>query len=391
MSARVVIASTARTPFTRAHKGELKDTRPDTMAAHVINAAIERVPGLTKAQIEDVVLGCAMPEAEQGMNVARIASMLAGLPDTVPGMTVNRFCASGVQSIAQVAQSIRAGEYSVAIAGGTETMTMVPMGGNKVSANPEVMEKQPDVYITMGRTAENVAARFKVSREEQDKLALQSQQRAATAREQGKLKEEIAPIKARWFDDAGQVKEAVIDVDTILRPDTTMEGLQKLKPAFDIKGSVTAGNASPLTDGAAAAVMMSEEKAKAMGVKALGYFIDYTVAGVPPDIMGIGPVPAIRKLLERNKLTIKDISVFEINEAFGAQAAYCIRELRIDNDKVNPNGGAIALGHPLGVSGTRMTGALLRELKRRGGKYGVVSMCIGGGMGAAALFEVDPK
>jgi acetyl-CoA acyltransferase len=391
MSARVVIASTARTPFTRAHKGELKDTRPDTMAAHVINAAIERVPGLNKSQIEDVVLGCAMPEAEQGMNVARIASMLAGLPDTVPGMTVNRFCASGVQSIAQVAQSIRAGEYSVAIAGGTETMTMVPMGGNKVSANPEVMEKQPDVYITMGRTAENVAARFKVSREEQDKLALQSQQRAATAREQGKLKEEIAPFKARWFDDAGQVKEAVIDVDTILRPDTTMEGLQKLKPAFDMKGTVTAGNASPLTDGAAAAVMMSEEKAKAMGVKPLGYFVDYTVAGVPPDIMGIGPVPAIRKLLERNKLSVKDIAVFEINEAFGAQAAYCIRELGIDNDKVNPNGGAIALGHPLGVSGTRMTGALLRELKRRGGKYGVVSMCIGGGMGAAALFEVDAK
>ncbi len=388
MNQRVVVASTARTPFTRANKGELKDTRPDTMAAHAINAAIERVPGLKKEQIEDVVLGCAMPEAEQGMNVARIASLLAGLPDTVPGLTVNRFCASGVQSIAQVAQSIRAGEYSIAIAGGTETMSMVPMGGNKVSANPEVMDKMPDVYVTMGRTAENVAERFKVSRDEQDKLAFTSQQRAAAAREAGRLKEEIAPIKARWFDDAGKATEAVIDNDTILRPDTTLEGLAKLRPAFDIKGTVTAGNASPLTDGAAAAVLMSEEKAKAMGVKALGYFIDFTVAGVAPDIMGIGPVPAIRKLLERNKLAVKDISVFEINEAFGAQAAYCVRELGIDAANVNPNGGAIALGHPLGVSGTRMTGALLRELKRRNGKYGVVSMCIGGGMGAAALFEV---
>jgi len=388
MADRVVIASTARTPFTRATKGELKDTRPDTMAAHAINAAIERVPGLKKEEIEDVVLGCAMPEGEQGMNVARIASLLAGLPDTVPAMTINRFCSSGVQSIVQVAQSILAGQYDLAIAGGTETMTMIPMGGNKVSANPELMEKHPEVYVTMGRTAENVAEKFKVSRADQDAFAAESQRRAATAREKKYLAEEIAPIAVTVFDDAGKPQQVTVSDDTIMRPETTLEGLQKLKPAFDPKGTVTAGNASPLTDGAGAAVVMSEKKAKALGVKPLGYFVDYAVAGVPPEIMGIGPVPAIRKLLERNKLKVGDIDVFEINEAFAAQSVYCVRELGIDPKKVNPNGGAIALGHPLGVSGTRMVGAVLRELKRRGGKRGVVSMCIGGGMGAAALFEV---
>ncbi len=388
MAERVVIASTARTPFTRAHKGELKDTRPDTMAAHVINAAVERVPGLKKEQIEDVVMGCAMPEAEQGMNVARIASLLAGLPDTVPGMTINRFCASGVQSIAQVAAGIQAGHYSIAIAGGTETMTQVPMGGNKVSANPELMDKYPEVYTTMGATAEKVAAKWNVTRADQDAFAAESQKRAGAAREAGKFKDEIAPITAKWFDENGQAKTALISDDTILRPETTLEGLTKLKPAFDAKGTVTAGNASPLTDGAAAAVVMSESKAKELGVKPLGYFVDYAVAGVPPDIMGIGPVPAVRKLLERNKLTVKDIDLFELNEAFAAQGLYCMRELGLSADKVNVNGGAISMGHPLGVSGTRMVGTLLRELKRRGGKRGVVTMCIGGGMGAAALIEV---
>jgi len=387
MAERVVIASTARTPFTRAHKGELKDTRPDTMAAHVISAAIDRVPGLKKEQIEDVVMGCAMPEAEQGMNVARIASLLAGLPDTVPGMTINRFCASGVQSIAQVAAGIQAGHYSIAIAGGTETMTQVPMGGNKVSANPELMDKYPEVYTTMGATAEKVAAKWNVSRADQDAFAAESQKRAGAAREAGKFKDEIAPITAKWFDENGQAKTALISDDTILRPETTLEGLGKLKPAFDAKGTVTAGNASPLTDGAAAAVVMSESKAKELGVKPLGYFIDYAVAGVPPDIMGIGPVPAVRKLLERNKLTVKDIDLFELNEAFAAQGLYCMRELGLSADKVNVNGGAISMGHPLGVSGTRMVGTLLRELKRRGGKRGIVTMCIGGGMGAAALIE----
>jgi acetyl-CoA acyltransferase len=385
---RIVIASSARTPFTRAHKGELKDTRPDTLAAHVIKEAIARVPGLKAEQIEDVVLGCAIPEAEQGMNVARIASLLAGLPDTVPAMTVNRFCSSGLQSIAQLGNSIRAGQVGIGIAGGTESMTMVPMGGVKVSANPELMEKYPEVYTSMGATAEKVAAKFKVSREDQDKFGYESQRRAATAREQQKFKDEIAPITVKVFGEDGVAKSVTVSDDTILRPDTTLEGLAKLKPAFDPKGTVTAGNASPLTDGAAAVVMMSEAKAKELGVKPLGYFVDFTVAGVPPDIMGIGPVPAIRKLLERNKLTVADIDVFEINEAFAAQALYCVRELGIDPAKVNPNGGATALGHPLGVTGTRQTGTLLRELKRRGARRGVVSMCIGGGMGAAGLFEV---
>ena len=387
MPDRVVIASTARTPFTRANKGELKDTRPDTLAAHVIKEAIARVPGLKASDIEDVVLGCAMPEAEQGMNVARIASLLAWLPDTVPGMTVNRFCASGVQSIAQVAQAIQAGQYQVGIAGGVESMSMIPMGGNKVSANPDLMEKFPEVYTSMGATAEQVAAKFGVAREDQDVFANDSQAKAAKARTEGRLKDEIAPISVKVFDDGGTAHTMTVSEDTILRAETTLDGLKKLKPAFDPKGTVTAGNASPLTDGAAAAVVMSESKAKQLGIKPLGYFLDFAVAGVPPDVMGIGPVPAVRKLLEHNKLTVKDIDVFELNEAFAAQSLYCIRELKLDPAKVNPNGGAIALGHPLGVSGTRMVGTVLRELKRRGGKYGVVTMCIGGGMGAAALVE----
>jgi len=388
MAGKVVIASAVRTPFTRALKGEFKDTRPDTLAAVAIAEAVKRVPGLKLSDVDDVIIGCAMPEGEQGMNVARLSALLAGLPDSVPAMTINRFCSSGVQSIAQAAQSILAGMYEVAVAGGTESMSMVPMGGNKVSANPELMEKYPEVYISMGATAENVAKRFEVTREQQDSFAYESQRRAATAREKGIFRDEIVPVTTEVFDEAGVPHTAAISVDTILRPDTTLEGLAKLKPAFNPKGTVTAGNASPLTDGAGAVVLMSEARAQALGVKPLGTFVDFQVAGVPPEIMGIGPVPAVRKLLAKNKLTVKDIDVFELNEAFAAQAVYCIRELGIPADKVNPNGGAIALGHPLGTSGTRMTGTLLRELKRRGGRYGVVTMCIGGGMGAAALFEV---
>ena len=290
-------------------------------------------------------------------------------------------------SIAQVAQAIQAGQYSVGIAGGTETMTMVPMGGNKVSANPELMDKHPEVYTTMGATAEKVAAKFDVKREDQDVFAANSQKKATEAREKGIFKDEIAPITVTLFDDAGKARQVTVSDDTIIRAETTLEGLQKLKPAFDPKGTVTAGNASPLTDGAGAAVVMSEAKAKELGVKPLGYFVDFAVAGVPPEIMGIGPVPAIRKLLEKNKLKTSDIDVYEINEAFAAQAAYCSRELGLDASKVNPNGGAIALGHPLGTTGTRQTGTLLCELARRNGKLGVVSMCIGGGMGAAALFS----
>nr|AYM52493.1 hypothetical protein [Archangium sp.] len=388
MPGRVVIASAVRTPFTRAHKGEFKDTRPDTLAALAIKEAVAQVPGLKPEEIEDVILGCAMPEAEQGMNVARNAALLAGLPDTVPGMTINRFCSSGTQSIAQAAQAIKAGMIQVAVAGGTESMSMVPMGGNKVSANPEIMAKYPEVYTSMGATAENIASRYKVSREDADKFAYESQRRAATAREQGKFKEEIFPVTTTVFDEEGKAHQVTVSVDTILRPDTTLEGLAKLRPAFNQKGVVTAGNASPLTDGAAAAVVMSEEKAQQLGVKPLGYFLDYQVAGVPPEIMGVGPVPAVKKLLAKNNLKVEDIDVFELNEAFAAQALYCIRELGIPLDKANPNGGAIALGHPLGVSGARLVATLLRELKRRNGRYGVVTMCIGGGMGAAALIEL---
>jgi acetyl-CoA acyltransferase len=387
MPGRVVIASAVRTPFTRAHKGEFKDTRPDTLAAIAIKEAVAQVPGLKPADVEDVILGCAMPEAEQGMNVARIATLLAGLPDTVPAMTINRFCSSGSQSIAQVAQAILAGTIEIGIGGGTESMTMVPMGGNKTSANPDIMAKLPEVYTSMGATAENIATRYSVTREDADKFAYESQRRAATAREQGKFKEEIVPVTTTYFDEDGTAKTVTVTVDTILRPDTTLEGLAKLRPAFNAKGVVTAGNASPLTDGAAAAVLMSEAKAKELGVKPLGYFLDSTVAGVPPEVMGIGPVPAVRKLLARNKLEVKDIDVFELNEAFAAQALHCIRELGIPLDKVNPNGGATALGHPLGVSGARMVATILRELKRRNGRYGVVSMCIGGGMGFACLVE----
>jgi acetyl-CoA acyltransferase len=386
MSTRVVIASAVRTPFTRARRGELKDTRPDTMAAWAIKAALERAPGVEAADIEDVILGCAMPEAEQGMNVARPAAMLAGLPDSVPGLTINRFCSSGVQSIGQAAQAILAGAYDIAIAGGTESMTMVPMGGNKPSANPDLLARWPEVYTTMGATAENVAARFGVTREEQDRFAYESQRRAAAAQAEGRLDDEIFEVTAEWFE-GSELKTATLKKDTINRADTTYESLAALKPAFRAKGTVTAGNASPLTDGAAAAVVMSEAAAIKRNIRPLGYFRDLQVAGVPPEIMGIGPVPAIRRLLSRNGLRVEDIDVFEINEAFAAQAVYCVRELGIDPAKVNPNGGAIALGHPLGVSGTRMTATLLRELKRRGGKLGVVSMCIGGGMGAAALFE----
>ena len=385
---RAAIVSAVRTPFTRAYRGEFKDTRPDTLGGLAIKAALEQAPGLNPEDVEDVVMGCAMPEAEQGNNVAKMSAVIGGLPNTVPAMTINRFCSSGVQSIALIGQAIQAGSIDCGIAGGTESMTMIPMGGNKFSANPQLMADYPEVYTTMGATAENVASRFGVTREDQDAFAARSQQRAEAAQKEGRLSDEIFPVTTTVFDKGGQSVEVTVDKDTIMRHGTTAEGLGKLRPAFRPKGgTVTAGNASPLTDGAAAAVVMSEEKAKDLGLDPLGYYIDLQVAGVDPDIMGIGPVPAVRKLLAKNNLTVDDIDVFELNEAFAAQSLYCIRELGLDEEKVNPNGGAIALGHPLGVSGTRMTATILRELKRRGGKYGVVTMCIGGGMGAAALFE----
>lgn len=386
MATRAVIASALRTPFTRSHKGELKDTRPDTLAAWAIQKAVSAVAGLAPESIDDVIIGCAMPEGEQGMNVARIAALLAGLPHTVSAMTINRFCSSGVQSIALAAQSILSGSTDIVVAGGTESMTMVPMGGYKPSANPVLMETYPEAYTAMGATAEIVAERFGITRQQQDEFAYESQRRAEEATAAGRLQEEIFSVQVTEMTNDGP-RNAFVSTDTILRSGTTYEALARLKPAFKPTGTVTAGNSSPLTDGAAAAVVMSENAASKLGIQPLGYFVDLQVAGVAPEIMGTGPVPAVRKLLAKNGLNLSQIDVIELNEAFAAQAVYCIRELGLDPERVNPNGGAIALGHPLGVSGTRMTATLLRELKRRGGRYGIVTMCIGGGMGAAALFE----
>ncbi|MEC9398937.1 MAG: thiolase family protein, partial [Myxococcota bacterium] len=311
----VVIVSYARTAFTRAHKGEFKDTRPDTLAAEAIKAALERAPGLDPADVEDVILGCAMPEGEQGMNVARIAAMLAGLPETVPALTVNRFCSSGLQTISQAAERIMVGAIDVAIAGGTESMTMVPMGGNKASANPEVMEQMPEVYTPMGTTAENVAKKFEVDRARQDAFAANSQNKAIAAWERGFFNDEVIPVTTTFIAADGSAKEITVAKDSTPRPGTTPEGLGKLRPAFNPKGTVTAGNASPLTDGAAAVVLMTKEKADELGLKPMGYYRGFQVAGVAPEIMGIGPVPAIRKLLAKHDMKVEDIDMFEINEA----------------------------------------------------------------------------
>jgi acetyl-CoA acyltransferase len=383
----VVIVSGVRTPFGRAIKGGLKDTRPDDMGALVIREALTRAPGIEGREVEDVVLGCAMPEGEQGMNVARIAALSAGLPDEAAAMTINRFCSSGVQSIAIVADRIAAGAYDVGIAGGVESMTMIPMTGNKISLSPAVVEKRPDVFTPMGVTAENIARRFGIERKDQDAFALRSHERALAAQRGGKLDQEIVAVDTTVFDGEDRPHPMRVAKDEGPRADTSLESLAKLKPAFDPTGSVTAGNSSPLTDGAAAVVVTSAERAKASNLSPLGYFRAFAVAGVPPDIMGIGPVPAVRKLLARTGLKLDQIDLFELNEAFAAQSLYCARELGIDSEKLNVNGGAIALGHPLGVSGTRLTITLLNELHRRKARYGIVTMCIGGGMGAAALLE----
>lgn len=383
-----VVASAVRTPIGRAVKGTLRDTRPDDLAALVISAAIERVKGLDKAEIDDVIMGCAMPEGAQGMNVARNAALLAGLPDTVSGETVNRFCSSGLQAIAHGAQSVCTGLNPVVVAGGVESMSMVPMNSARVSLNPELVNNHPAIYISMGNTAENVARRFDVSREAQDQFALHSHQKAVAAIKAGKFKDEIVPVKARRFE-GNDVRDILFDTDENPRADTSLEALKALKPAFAAKdGSVTAGNSSPLNDGAAAVVLLSDAKAKQLGVTGLGRMRAFTVAGVPPDIMGIGPVPAIQKLLKLVGLTVNDIDLFEINEAFASQAIYSQRELKIPDEKLNVNGGGIAIGHPLGCTGARLTATLLHELRRRGGKLGIVSMCVGGGMGAAGLYEI---
>jgi acetyl-CoA acyltransferase len=386
----IAIVSGVRTPFGRALKGNLKDTRPDTMGALVVKEALARAQGIAASEVDDVVLGCAMPEAEQGMNVARIAALAAGLPVESSAMTINRFCSSGVQAVSIVADRIAAGGFEVGIAGGLETMSMIPMGGNKPSLNPRVVEEQGAVYTPMGVTAENVARRFEISRADQDAFALRSHQRAVAAQKEGRLRAEIVPVETHLFDAAGKRQAVTVSDDEGPRADTTIETLAKLKPAFDPTGSVTAGNSSPLTDGACALVVASGDRVRQGGIQPLGWFRAFAVAGVPPEIMGIGPVPAVQKLLKQTGLTVDQIDLFELNEAFASQSLYCARTLGVPDDKLNVNGGAIALGHPLGVSGARLVLTILHELGRRQGRYGVVTMCIGGGMGAAALVERAP-
>ncbi len=390
-----VIVSAVRTAVGRAPRGSLRNTRPDDMAGWVVKEAMNRVPGLKPEEVDDVVIGCSFPEAEQGLNVARLINYLAGLPYTVPGQTVNRFCSSGLQAIAIGAEHIMCGFADVIIGGGVESMSMVPMGGNKTVPNLKLIETYPDGYTAMGVTAENVARKFNISREDQDAFALKSHQKAAAAIKAGRFRDEILPIKVKTQEvtEDGQVKfrEFVFDTDEGVRADSTLEALAKLRPAFSTTGSVTPGNASPLNDGAAATVILSKEKAKALGVKPMATFRSFAVAGVPPELMGIGPVEAIPKALKLAGVTLDQIDLFELNEAFASQALYCCRTLGLKIDKVNVNGGAIALGHALGNSGARLTTTLMHEMKRRNARYGVVSMCIGFGMGAAAVFEREPN
>jgi acetyl-CoA acyltransferase len=382
----IVIVDAVRSAVGRAHKGTLAQKRPDEMAAEVIRGLFARNPKVDVKEVEDLVLGCAMPEGEQGLNVARVVGLLGGAPTETSAQTINRFCASGLQAIALAAGAIAMGSNDVVVAGGVESMSMVPMTGNKLSASPEAMEKVPAVYTPMGITAENVANKFKVAREDQDKFALRSQKLATAAIEAKRFEKEIIPLTAYRY--SGNEKKAVeFKLDELVRADTTIEGLASLKAAFTQTGSVTAGNSSPLSDGAAAALVMSGEKSKALGLKGLGFLRAFATAGVDPALMGIGPVPAIRKLLAKAGMKIDQIDLVELNEAFASQAVYCQRELGISDDQLNVNGGAIALGHPLGCTGAKLTATLLHELGRRNKKWGIVSMCIGGGQGAAALFE----
>jgi acetyl-CoA acyltransferase len=386
-----VIAAAVRTPVGRAPRGMLKDTRPDDLAALVIQEAVRRVPGLAPEEVEDVILGCAIPEGPQGMNIARLATLRAGLPYTVPAQTVNRFCSSGVQTIAQAAERIMAGFADVIIAGGVESMSMVPMDQARLSANPELAEHYPEVYTSMGLTAELVAERYDISRREQDVFALQSHQRAAAAIDAGKFVEEIIPVPTRVArlqeDGDSRFMDVTVDTDEGVRRDTSMEALGKLPPAFRLGGTVTAGNSSQTSDGAAAVVVMSRDKAEAIDAPMLGVYRGFGVAGVPPEVMGIGPVEAVPKVLRLTGLRLEDIDLVELNEAFAAQSLYVMRALELDPQKVNVNGGAIALGHPLGCTGARLTATLLHEMARRQARYGMVTMCIGGGMGAAGIFE----
>jgi len=404
-----VIVSAVRTAVGKAPKGTLSVMRPDDMASVVIREALSRAPGVSPADVDDVILGCAMPEAEQGLNVARIASLKAGVPIEASAVTVNRFCSSGLQAIAYGAERIMLGSTQVAIAGGTESMSMVPMGGNKVSPNPGLVDTYPDVYLSTGLVAENHARLSEISRDAQDAFALRSHQRAVAAIDAGRFAGEIVPLNVRVVDPqktdpqktqktqnrnanghsraALDTREITFDVDEGPRRDTSPEALAKLKPAFHATGTVTAGNSSQTSDGAAAVILTSADYAKEHGLKPLARFIAYATAGVAPELFGIGPVPAIKKVLKLAGLTLDQIDLIELNEAFAAQVLACLKELPIDPERVNVNGGAIALGHPLGCTGAKLTTTLVHEMQRRGSRYGIVTMCVGGGMGAAGVFE----
>ncbi len=386
-----VIVSAVRTAVGKAPKGTLKNSRPDDLGAAAIKGAIERVEGLNVHEIDDVVMGCAFPEAQQGMNVARTAAILAGLPVETSAMTVNRYCSSGLQTIAQAADRIRTGGADIIIAGGLETMSMIPMGGNGFRPNPTLAENYPDYYLNMGLTAENLAKKYEITREQADQFSLESHQKAAAAIKGGKFKDEVVPFTVRIdeLDEKGRVrvKEVVFDTDEGVRYDASLEGFAKLRPVFHAKGTVTAGNSSQMSDGAAAAVLMSLDKANELGLKPIARFVSFATAGCLPEEMGIGPVYAIPKALKLAGLTLEDIDIFELNEAFAAQGLSVMKVLEMNPAKVNVNGGAVALGHPLGCTGAKLTATILQELKRTGGRYGMVTMCVGGGMGAAGIFE----
>jgi len=410
-----VLVSAVRTPTGKAPQGQFRYMRPDDLAALVLKDALARVPGLDPATVDDVVMGCAMPEAEQGMNVARIASLRAGVPHTASAVTVNRFCASGLEAIACAVDRIRAGSADVVLAGGTESMSLVPMGGHKISPNPGLVASYPDVYLTTGLVAENHAREHRITRDAQDAYAYESHRRAIAAQEAGRFTDEIVPVATtrlvspdasesnqqpvgpalrpvrRSLGDGGArplaSEQVTVTVDEGPRRDTSVEALAKLRPAFHVKGTVTAGNSSQMSDGAAAVVVMSEARARELGLTPLARLVAYATAGVEPERFGIGPVPAVRKVLTRAGLTLADIDLIELNEAFASQVLACAHDLELDLSKVNVNGGAIALGHPLGCTGAKLTATLLHELARRKGRYGIVTMCVGGGMGAAGIFE----
>ena len=386
-----VIIDCLRTPVGKAPRGRLKNVRPDDLAATVIGALLQKYPQVCADDIDDVILGCSMPEAEAGMNIARIAALRAGLPDIVPGLTVNRFCASGLQAIAQAADRIHAGGAEIIIAGGTESMSLLPMFGHNFAPNPRLVDEHPGVYLSMGLTAENLQRRYAIPREEQDAFALRSQQNALRAQSAGLFDEEIVPVTVGYTsltNGKPRTQYSVVMKDEGPRPDTSLESLSKLRPVFHASGSVTAGNTSQMSDGAAAALVMSNAAARRLGLKPLARFVSYAVGGVPPEIMGLGPVVAIPKALALAGLPLDAMDVIELNEAFAVQALAVIRQAGLNLDKLNVNGGAIALGHPLGCTGARLTATLLHEMRRRGARYGMVTMCVGGGQGAAGIFEL---